>query len=101
LEENLKFHPKAEEEFHLSYDWHEQNRKNSGESFVNSVNNKLIEIQNNPEGRSADERGVRWASISKFPYKIFYIFKKPIVWILAVWHNSRTPDSWKKRIDNI
>ncbi len=101
MDERYKFHPKAKEELKNSVKWHETNRENSGQEMAISTYNKIHEIVNNPEGRSADKREVRWASVSDFPYKIFYIFKKPIVWILAVWHNSRKPNGWKKRIDDV
>lgn len=97
LEKKLILHPEAEKELNESYDWHNSNRENSGEQFLNQVNLRLKEIQQKPESRSADEDGIRWTGISKFPYHIFYIFKSPIVWILAIWHTSRKPDDWRKR----
>lgn len=66
----LRLHPKAEEELNQSYDWHNENRSGSRDDFLDSVQNKLDQISENPESRSADSDGVRWASVAKFPYHI-------------------------------
>ncbi len=101
MEKKLILHPEAEKELNASYDWHQNNRKNSGDQFLNQVDLKLIEILKKPESFSVDEDGVRWTGLSKFPYHIFYIFKAPVVWILAIWHTRRKPDDWRKRKDDI
>lgn len=97
MEKRLILHPEAEKELSESYDWHNANRENSGEQFLNQVNIRLKEILQRPESRSADEDGIRWTGIAKFPYHIFYLFKPQTVWILAIWHTSRKPDDWRKR----
>ncbi|HMV77902.1 MAG TPA: type II toxin-antitoxin system RelE/ParE family toxin [Leptospiraceae bacterium] len=101
MEKKLRLHPKAEEELNQSYDWHNENRSGSGDDFLDSVKNKIDQISENPESRSADSDGVRWASVAKFPYHIYYLFRAPIVWILAIWHNSRKPEGWKERVNDL
>lgn len=64
MEKKLNFHPEAEKEFIESYHWHEKNRPNSGKEFLSSVDKKLKQIEKNPEARSSDNDGVRWASVS-------------------------------------
>ena len=93
----FRFHPKANSEFRDSVKWHKQNREDSGKEFANDTFSKIDEILKKPESRSQDEDGIRWIGLSKFPYHIFYIFKAPVVWILAIWHTSRKKDKWRDR----
>lgn len=101
MEEKFKFHPEAKKEFKDSVRWHETNRSDSGKEFASSSFDKINEIVNKPKARSADENGVRWASIKDFPYKIFYYIQSPFIWVLAIWHNSRKPKGWQDRIDDV
>lgn len=98
---SYQFHPDAEKEFKESVIWHENNRRKSGKEFAESVFSQIDKIQSSPESRSADEDGIRWTGVSKFPYHIFYLFKAPIIWILAIWHNSRRSDGWRKRKEDV
>ena len=101
MEKNYQFHPEANNEFKESVKWHNRNRSESGEEFAVSVFDKLEQITENPESHSADSDGVRWASVAKFPYHIYYLLRAPIIWILAIWHNSRKPEGWKERVNNL
>lgn len=92
MENNYQFHPETNEDFKKSVKWHENNRKHSGKEFAEEVLERIDTITRNPENHSQDEDGIRWTSLSKFPYHIYYLFKAPIVWILAIWHTSREPD---------
>ncbi|HMV79781.1 MAG TPA: hypothetical protein PK453_04395 [Leptospiraceae bacterium] len=51
------------------------------------------------EPEAEDSLGVRKAPVPEFPFYIFYLIKEAFISVIAVWHNSRNHDGWKKRID--
>jgi hypothetical protein len=61
LANNYRFHPEANTEFKDSVKWHESNRKNSGKEFAELILERIEEITQKPESRSADEDGIRLA----------------------------------------
>lgn len=98
MERKYLFDPEAEKELEEASVWHEENREGSGVQLVENVFEKVEQITNRPLSHSADADGVRRASIKKFPYFIYYIFKKTFIIILSVWHKKRQQEEWKKRL---
>lgn len=50
---------------------------------------------------SGDEDGIKKAEVKVFPFYIYYIFRNPIIIIIAIWHVDRLPFSRKDRMKDI
>ena len=74
---SYKFEPEAERDLNEAFDYYESQDPGIGlgDRFIKNVTDKAI-----------------------FPFYIFYIIKEAFISIIAVWHNSRNPEGWKKRI---
>ena len=72
-------------------------KKGLGEDFKESVNLKIELLQQNPQAYSFIYKDIRSVKIKTFPYLIYRVFNAKIQ-IIAVFHHSRNPREWKKRI---
>jgi toxin ParE1/3/4 len=71
-----------------------------GNKFKYSLDYRFRNLLLNPDIYPFEFKTVRKFVMEFFPYNIFYICEKNIVYILAVFHQKRNPDVWKKRIVN-
>lgn len=98
---NYKFEPEAERDLNEAFDYYELKEPDTGlaDRFIKNVTDKAEKISTKPTRYSEDIYGVRKAKVPIFPFYIFYIIKEAFISIIAVWHNSRKPEGWKKRIE--
>lgn len=77
--------------------WYDNNLKGLGESFLESVDSAINSIQQNPEAYSKVYKELRRILLKKFPFSLFYLYEDEQIIVIAVFHASRNPNSWKKR----
>lgn len=94
----VMFTPEAESDALESYSWYENQRKGLGEVFKISLNLKIESLSNNPEASSYIHKNIRSSKLKKFPFSIIYRISNSQLQILAIFHHSRNPTEWKKRI---
>jgi len=71
---------------------------NLGNEFARCVDAKIAEIQRNPlRFQIIYKDKVRRASVSRFPYSVFYVNKPKVLSIFAIQRQSSNPDLWKSR----
>lgn len=87
----------AETEIKEAYHWYEKRREGLGSDILLCIEEKLEQISKNPELYPLVHKNVRRALIHRFPYGIFYINEKSRIVIIAFFHASRNPRSWKQR----
>ncbi len=97
---SYKFEPEAERDLNEAFDYYESQDPGIGlgDRFIKNVTDKAEKIADKPNRYFEDSNGVRKAKVPIFPFYIFYIIKEAFISIIAVWHNSRNPEGWKKRI---
>jgi len=88
----------AEKDISTSIFWYENRRKGLGASLQNKFEEAFKLININPKSFPVVYKNIRRALVKKFPYSIFYIFNDKEIIILAVYHEKRNPDDWKKRV---
>ena len=98
FEQRIEFHAQAREELAESAQWYEDRKSRLGEEFLDEIESKLERIARKPNSYSIVYKDVRQASLSRFPYFLYYTIKPPSVFILSIWHKKRNPDGWKIRI---
>jgi hypothetical protein len=83
LEQKIEFHAQAREELAESANWYEERKSELGEEFLDEVESKLRKIANKPNSYPVVYQDVRQASLSRFPYLIFYIIKSPFIFVFV------------------
>lgn len=92
-----QLHSLARKELMDAVDWYENERKGRGAKFFIAYLTTLKLILANPMGFSTDFDEVRKAHIQKFPYTIYYGVTGNNVFVYAVFHHKRAPETWKDR----
>lgn len=96
----LRFRPEVASDLENAFDWYESRREGLGSSFAQEVEDALSRIETNPRLYVLVDReeGVRRARLRRFPYSILYLPTSEHIAILAVTHQARKPDSWRRRL---
>lgn len=92
--------PEAEQDISDAYAWYEQQRIGLGEEFLSCVEACIETILRNPEMYKTIHRNYRRGLVRRFPYAIFYEFEEETVTIYGIFHTSRDPAKWRKRISD-
>jgi hypothetical protein len=56
------------------------------------------EILRNPEAFQKRYKNIKIRFISRFPYGIHYIRIENVITVIGVFHTSRSPKNWSKRL---
>jgi toxin ParE1/3/4 len=94
----LLIKPKAEEDLAEAYDWYEEQRIGLGDELLLCVESAIESARRNPELFPAVRRDVRRALTRRFPYGVFYVVESDRIVVLAIYHSSRDPRGWQRRI---
>jgi plasmid stabilization system protein ParE len=81
--------------------WYQsQDAEGLDKRFIQAISNILKRLETSPELYPIVRKNVRQALIQKFPYKILYIIDglNVEVFIVALVHQKRNPNAWKKRL---
>ncbi len=78
--------------------WYEEQRIGLSYDFELCLEAGIEEILRNPEAFQKKYKQVKIRYISRFPYGIHYVFIKNEIIIIGVFHTSRSPKNWSKRI---
>lgn len=95
---SVAFTPEAETEALLAYFWYENQRTGLGEDFKKCLDSKIESVIKNPKTPSYIYKKIRASKIRRFPYNIIYRVFNFQIQIIAVFHHSRNPRQWRKRI---
>ena len=78
--------------------WYEDQRKGLSYDFELCLEAGINEIIRTPLAFQQRYKEVKILFINRFPYGIHYILKKEEVVIIGVFHTSRSPKNWDKRM---
>lgn len=90
----------AEKDIIESYNFYKSQSTKLGNAFKESLDYSLQNLLENPIVYPIEFKLVRKFVMNIFPFNIFYINEENTVYILAVFHQKRNPDIWKKRVLN-
>lgn len=93
--------PEAENDLKEAFLWYEDKRKGLGCDFLLQVDAGMMAIERNPSVHPAKYKGTRGHFVKRFPYKIIYIFEERKIIVLAIFHEKRSQNLTKRRINNI
>ena len=95
---SLIVEPAAEQDLHQAYRWYQKQRKGLGDEFLLEFDSSLSKICENPFANLIIYKNVHRFLIRRFPYGIFYIVEGESIFIIAIQHKRRDPNSWKRRV---
>jgi len=79
--------------------WYEEQRVGLSYDFELCLEAGLDEISRNPNAFQKKYKNVKIRFISRFPYGIHYRFDKDEIVVIGVFHTSRSPKNWSKRLN--
>lgn len=90
--------PDAEAELEDGQDYLEQFRPGSGAALEAAVEAAFARIVANPRLGTEVQPGVRRLMVSGTKYCVIYLFDDDAVDVVSVFHTSRDPADWQRRV---
>lgn len=84
-----------------AFHWYKNQREGLGQVFRDYFSEAIATIRNNPEEFQIRYLNVRIYFLKKFPYGIHYTILDTKVIVIAVFHTSRSPKHWRKRVEKV
>lgn len=90
--------PEAEQDVADAYAWYEGQRAGLGEEFLGCLDACMEAIRRSPKMHPTAFSKFRRALLRRFPYAVFYEYDSDVVTVFGVFHTSRHPIRWMKRV---
>lgn len=97
MDYQLLVRKEAEADIIEAFEYYEFCQKNLGQSFLQSIEESLEKIQNNPLLYKEIHRHVRRVFINRFPYGVYFVILENTLLVIGVIHARKNPLHWKKR----
>jgi plasmid stabilization system protein ParE len=88
----------AAEELLAACDYLEAQREGLSIRLIGEVRRVIDRISTHPELHGIVLKDIRRAAVRRFPYSIFYRVTPARIDVLAVFHDSRDPSEWQRRL---
>jgi plasmid stabilization system protein ParE len=95
---NRRLHHAAKIELSNAFEFYASIDSEIGKDFDLRITAAVREICDFPLSYRLRDGGYRRININRFPFYLPYISRDESLIILAIAHNARHPDYWKKRI---
>jgi len=77
--------------------WYEEQRSGLGDVFRDQVLDLIERIADAPLQFPNVGKAVRRGLVHRFPYAVYFVVEDQAVVILAILHQSRDPEVWRRR----
>jgi len=78
--------------------WYEDQRVGLSYDFELCLEAGIDTVLRNPEAFQKKYKNIKVRFLLRFPYGIHYRFQKSEITVIGVFHTSRSPKSWSKRL---
>jgi len=78
--------------------WYEEQREGLSYDFELCLEAGLAEITRTPSAFQKKYINVKIVFINRFPYGIHYIINPDSIIVIGIFHTSRSPNNWNKRL---
>ncbi|MBD0726343.1 hypothetical protein B6A10_14280 [Flavobacterium sp. L1I52] len=78
--------------------WYEEQRIGLSYDFELCLEAGIDTILRSPEAYQKRYKNIKVRYISRFPYGIHYRFQKNEITVVGIFHTSRSPKNWSKRL---
>jgi len=89
--------PEAEQEFRDAFMWYFERSPIAADAFRSHVLAAIDELAERADMWPADEDGVHFHVLDRFPYTVRYDLNGDVATVLAIAHQHRRPLYWKTR----
>lgn len=89
--------PAAAADIRRGYVWYERQREGLGEEFLAELRASTDAILSSPTAFPVVHRETRRALVRRFPYGLFFRAVGDVIVLVACFHTSRRPATWKRR----
>lgn len=93
----LTLRKEAEFDIEEQFEFFEEKRVGLGHDFLLCVEEALDKLQKNPLIYRKIYKELRRTSITRFPFRVFYLVQNQNIIVTAVLHAKKDPTSWKNR----
>lgn len=93
----LVFHPDVQHEIKASYDWYQKQHIGLGDDFLTELEQAYEAISAMPNSWSKFQAKFHRFLLNKFPFSVIYHINHDTIYIVAIMHQSRKPNYWRKR----
>jgi len=87
----------AKADLRESYLWYEERQPGLGRGFLESIEDTLSAIAEHPKIFPRVDPAIRRATVERFPFGVFFHLDGEIIRVIAILHNARDPQRWKRR----
>jgi plasmid stabilization system protein ParE len=94
----LLYRPEARLDIEEATGWYEDQRPGLGRRLADELIPLLDRIRKTPLQFPLAGNGVRRGLLNRFPYAVYFLHEHDAVTVLAVLHQRRDPEIWKRRI---
>ena len=95
---DIEFTEAAENDLADAQDWYDGESQTLGDRFIVEVRHQLRRIGESHLQFPLVRRDARRANLRDFPYGIIFRIAGNTAYIVAIFHFSRNPGIWKKRV---
>lgn len=90
--------PTAEADLRAAFEWYEEQVDGLGHEFLVSMRACFGRLEQTPKIYPTILESLRRARVDRFPFGVFYCVAEEAVYILAVLHHRKNPDSLARRL---
>lgn len=94
----LLLRPEARLDIEEAVIWYDDQRLGLGDRLTAELSALLDRIRKTPLQFPIVGEGVRRGLLHKFPYAVYFLREENTVTVLAVLHQRRDPEVWKRRL---
>ena len=98
MRHEIRFVRTARNEFDRASSWYDKQRAGLGNSFISAIGEILDRVSLHTDFYPQVFLDVREAAVSRFPYCIYYRVDGLGVLVISVFHTSRNPSVWQRRV---
>lgn len=88
----------AEADLNEARRWYADQAPHLSSALRREVRRASKRIGENPRQYPEIYQGVRRALVHRFPYSVFFRIRTESAQVIAVTHQARDPDTWKRRV---
>jgi hypothetical protein len=99
----VEFNPEFYSDIEQAFDWYNEKQSGLGDKFITAVKQQTEKLSTSPLHFAVKYDNIRCMNFKKFPYLLHYRVDEElkIVRVEALFHTSRNPNIWNKRIHNL
>lgn len=93
---NIKYTDRSKLDLYIAFDWYEKQKHGLGHEFLNSIEDSIEKINNNPNLYPKSHLSFHRCIIKRFPFSIYFTIEDEVVVIHSIFDNRLNPNKIPK-----